>query len=257
MFKVSATFSFFVLLFLYNFCSILCFAIEDNLSASELQLPLLGEEYWYCLSTMLVSTFVLLGYLFCKPREPKGGRIASFLFFMLILFLTFFAARVFQAYFNGDAEKDCLWMIAISILSFVLYLLFTCLETRRINRSNGKIYLMLMIALFAACDVMGYFLSLKYMPPDVIRTIKQDTGTLSNLDIAISEYAAGRKMEKMLEGIEYRDVSENKRIFSWNMKTDFSKVTSRMKRQYKYRNVLQGKKYKTGLNEKEVSRKEK
>ena len=237
--KIASRFSlisaFCSLMFLYNFCSILCFAVEDYYGELTRPYFLFGESYWMALSSMTFNGLVALCF-FRKPAEYALTRgIVQILNLSLIIVVGAHISFILDKYFEACETKMDWWDFLINVLALALYITLIYLANK--SESNRR-YFYGAIGVFLSCFIIAFGLSQHYMPRSVIKTLRKDKETADAVRKAIDALKVSQDIPENMPPTVQIDDKDGKRIVIYEFVTDFEvlrqkqKYTTRLKHKF-------------------------
>lgn len=242
MFKVSDKFSFLstfcTLYFIYNFCSILCFAVEDHFATYCRPIFLLGDDYWNAIGKMFCCGIVAL-YIQCstttKSLHTNTLNQIMYLFFIFVIIVHI--SQVVSNYFNARATLADFWSLAINIFAVFLYVLISYI-TEKVEEVKKRTYMTL--GIFCTCFAISCTVASFYMPRSVIKTLNHDKETLLSVRKTIEALKAGPEIPSGLsDNVNVKD-ENGKRIITYQFETDFDglkengKFTKRLRKRFDF-----------------------
>ncbi len=239
MIKIASKFSlisaFCSLLFLYNFCSILCFAVEDYYGEFTSTYFLFGKSYWAALSSM-ISNGVIALYFFRTPAEYSLTRgIVQILNLLLIIVVGTHISFIISKYFETCETKTDVWIFLINVLALTLYILLVYLANKS---ENNRRYFYVAIGVFLSCFIVAFGLSQYYMPRSVIKTLRKDKETADAVRRAIDALKISLDISQNTPSSVQIHKENDKIVIAYEFVTDFDalrkthKYTTRLRRKY-------------------------
>ena len=227
--------AFFTLLFIYNFCQVLCFVVEDYFGESLFTKPycLIEADYWKVVVAMFCTGTLALIFHRATLRYSTGRFLTQILFGALALAVTIQISQGLQNFFDASNTWADFWTFLINIMAISLYTFFGYLIEKRAE-SDEKKYSFIATGIFAICFAIAFCFSAHYMPREVMKTIKQDTETAQAVRDAVYNIRADVPVKDLPESVQIKE-EEGKKVVSWKFVTDFEKLkkdgkfTKRMK----------------------------
>lgn len=244
----------FVLFFLYMFCSILCFSIEDINHVKLNDIIYFGNDYWKCFSYMIVSSLIIFAFqALSKHRieNDKPNKFSSFLVFAILLAVFIHISNISYQYFIGKSDSYAFYVILVNIFGLVSYFGWLSLEKSELRFKKTKIYFLTLFTGLGTCLVLGGVISNFNMPLGVIKLLNNDAEILKEVE-KISYSADPEKEAIQSKDIKYQKISNSEFALVWNFKTNFQnlKQTKRLKEMFSYPNMFPKKGYNFGENKK-------
>ena len=223
MFKISDKFSFLstfcILYFLYNFCSILCFAVEDHFESYVRPIFLFGDEYWAAIGKMFCCGLFTLYLQYSTTTKSLHMNILSQImcvFFILVVIVHI--SQIVSNYFNVCETLADFWILVINIFAILLYASIAYIS-EKVENTKKRIYMLL--GILGTCFTLSCAMASHYMPRSVIKTLKHDKETLLSVRKAIDTLKIGLEIPPGLSN-NVRIKDENgKRIITYTFETDF------------------------------------
>ena len=229
MFKVSNKLSFLstfcTLYFLYNFCSILCFAVEDHFESYIRPLFLFGDDYWAAIGKMFSCGIFTLYLQYSTTTKSLHMNILSQI---MCVFFTFIVivhiSQIVSNYFNVRTTLADFWILIINIFVVFLYASIAYVYEKVENvRRRTCVLLGIFVACFATCCALASH----YMPRSVIKTLNHDKETLLSVQKAIDALKAGFEIPSGLsDSVDVKD-ENGQRIITYQFETDFEELKER------------------------------
>ena len=209
------------LMFLYNFCSILCFAVEDYYGELTRPYFLFGKSYWMAFSSMVFHGLFALCF-FRKPAEYALTRgIVQILNLSLIIVVGAHISLILGKYFEAYETKTDWWTFLINVLALALYITLVYLADKS---ENNRKYFYMAIGVFLSCYIVAFGLSQHYMPHSVIKTLRTDKETADAVRKAIDALKVSQDIpENMPPTVQIND-KDGKRIVTYEFVTDFDNI---------------------------------
>ena len=120
--KIPFLFAFFALLFLYNFCSVLCFVVADYLGECIRPVFLFKSDYWSCVATMLCSGIMASIFQRSVPQSTASKIATQILFGCLLIVVITHISQIVSDYFSADATLSDLWVFFINVMAVLLFM---------------------------------------------------------------------------------------------------------------------------------------
>ena len=239
MIKIACKFSlisaFCSLMFLYNFCSILCFAVEDYYGEFTSTYFLFGKSYWTALSSMIFNGLFALYFFRTQAEYALTRGIVQIFNLSLIIVVGTHISFIISKYFEACETKMDLWIFLINVLALTLYILLVYLANKS---ENNRRYFYVAIGVFLSCFVVAFGLSQHYMPRSVIKTLRKDKETADAVRSAIDALKVSQDIPENVPTTVQINDKDGKRIITYEFVTDFDalrkkhKYTTRLKRKY-------------------------
>lgn len=225
--KFSFLTAFCSLYFLYNFCSILCFAVDDFFDCPVRPVFLIGNDYWQSVGRMLVSGSFALYFRRQQATNVIAKAMAQFLHTLFILVIIVHLSQSASNYFNARATWADLCLVFINVLAILIYalIIFFAEESR-----DSKKYSYWFTGIFIACFSVAYGLSAYYMPITIVQTLREDRSTVDSVRYVIDALKSGTEIPHNLSRNVHVKDENGKRIISYTFLTDFEKL--KMERKY-------------------------
>ncbi len=225
MFKFSNKFSFLAafctLYFLYNFCAVLCFAVEDYFDVYAHPCFLVGDDYWSSLGKMLCSG--ILALYFRKSQATNSILIAmtQTLHALFVLVIVMHISQLVSNYFEARETRADFWIFLINVIAVLVYIsIIYCAE----KTEKGKIYTYMITGIFVACFSVAYGLASYYVPRAVVKTLRQDDDVVNSVRQVVEALKSGLEIPSGLaERVQVKD-EDGKRVISYEFVTDFEKL---------------------------------
>ena len=221
--KIPFLFAFFALLFLYNFCSVLCFVVEDYFGEFIRPAFLFESDYWSSVASMLCSGIMASIFQRSVPQSTAGKIATQILFECLLIVVITHISQIVSDYFSADATLSDLWVFFINVMAVLLFMLFGHLIGKAIDTGSNK-YHFIISGIFSACFITAVCCSAYYMPREVIKTLKQDAKTVKTIKNIVN-LSSGDHLPELPKEIDVKD-TDGKRTITWYFVTDFEKLES-------------------------------
>ena len=238
--------AFFTLLFLYHFCQILCFVVEDHFGELLFTRPhcLIEADYWKIVVSMFCTGTLALIFHRATLRYSIGRFLTQILFGALAIAVTSQIAQNLQNFFYASNTWADFWTFLINIMAISLYALIGFLAEKRFE-SGEKKYSFITAGIFAICFATAFCCSAHYMPREIMKTIKQDTETAKAVKDAVFNIKQDIPVKDLPESVQIKE-EKGKKIISWKFVTDFEalkkdgKLTKRVKDKLAFEDGLIG-----------------
>ena len=242
MFKVSDKFSFLstfcILYFLYNFCSILCFAVEDHFESYVRPIFLFGDEYWPAIGKMFCCGLFIMYLQYSTTAKSLHMNILSQIMCVFFIFVVIVhISQIVSNYFNVCETLADFWILLINIFAILLYASIAYIS-EKVENTKKRIYMLL--GILGTCFALSCAMASHYMPRSVVKTLKHDKETLLSVRKAIDTLKIGLEIPPELSN-NVRIKDENgKRIITYTFETDFEGLkadgmfTKRLKKRFDY-----------------------
>ena len=219
--KISFLFAFCTLYFLYNLCSIFCFAVEDYFGEYTRPCFLIGDDYWSSIGKMFLSG--ILVFYFRKRQTTNSFTIAmtQILYALLIFVVAVHISQVVSTYFDARETWADFWILLINVAALLLYALIVYLAE---NSEVSKTYTYVSSGIFAICFITAFCLATNYMPRTVVKSLRQDKATADSVRYAVDALKSSTEVPSNLpDTVKVKD-EHGKRTISYEFKTDFEKL---------------------------------
>ncbi len=219
--KFSFLAAFCSLYFLYNFCSILCFAVDDFFDSSICPAFLIGNDYWRSVGRMLVGGIFALYFQKQQVANVIAQSITHVLHMLFILVIIVHLSQSVSNYFDARATWVDLCLMFINILAVLLYAIIIVLAEKA---RDLKKYSYFFTGVFVACFSIAYGLSAYYMPMTIVQTLREDKSTVDSVRQVIDALKSGTEIPHNLsQNVHVKD-EDGKRTISYTFLTDFEKL---------------------------------
>ncbi len=242
MFKFSEKFSFLstfcCLYFLYNFCSILCFCVEDHFDAYVRPFFVFGDDYWSAVGKMFCCGVFAIFFQKSGTVKFLHTNILSQIMCLFFIFVVIVhISQIIGNYFNVSETSSDRWILGINILAIIIYASILYIS-ETIENVKKRTYIL--IGIFGACFATACAMASHYMPRSVLKTLSQDKETLLSVRKAVNALKAGLEIPSGLSNnVKVRD-ENGKRIITYQFETDFeglkekSKFTKRLRKRFNF-----------------------
>ena len=220
--KVSYIFAFIIFFFINNVCQVLYFVVEDHFE-DLITKPyfLIESDYWG--ATVTIFCLGIFALIFSKnPSRVAANRFFSqILFAILAVIAVFQTSQILRNVVYGTETWADLWNFLISIMSVLLYVSFGYLAEKKLDGNKKASYLI--SGIIVTFFVVSYCCASYYMPRDVMKTIKQDSVTLSAVAHTVKQIKSGLDFDQLPDNVQVKD-ENGKKVVSWKLVTDFEKL---------------------------------
>lgn len=242
MFKVSDKLSFVTtfcsLYFLYNFCSVLCFAVEDHFDTNIRLLFLFGDDYWSAIGKMFCCCAIAIYLQLSTTAKSLHMNILSQIMCVFFVFVVIaHISQIVSNYFNVCETLSDFWILLINIFAVLLYVSIAYIA-EKIENVKKRTYIL--SGIFGACFAIACAVSAHYMPRSVIKTLNHDKETLLSVRKAVDALKRGLEVPVGLSGnVSVKDTN-GKRIITYQFETDFDgleekrRFTNRLRKKFDF-----------------------
>ena len=225
MFKFSSKFSFLAafctLCFLYNFCAVLCFAVEDYFDVYAHPCFLVGDDYWSSVGKMLCSGIRALYFRKSQTANSIIIAMTQILHALFVLVIVIHISQLVSNYFDVRETWADFWIFFINAMAVFVYVsILYCSE----KAEKSRICAYITNGIFVVCFSIAYGLASYYVPREVVKTLRQDDDVVNSVHQVVDALKSGLEIPSGLsERVQVKDEG-GKRVISYEFVTDFERL---------------------------------
>lgn len=240
MFKLSDKFSFLAsfctLYFLYNFCAVLCLAVEDYFGECIHPYFLFGDDYWATVGKMLCCGIFALYFQAAKTINSSHSSVLTQILHLCFVFVIIaHISQIVTNYCDARESWADFWMLLINISAFLLYFL-TLSISEHFEDCKKRTYFL--SGIFLSCFTCAFCLAGHYMPRAILKTLSQDRETILSVQKIVDAINKGVDTPPELPKNVQLKGENDKRIINYKIETDFEllkasrKYTQRLQKKF-------------------------